>query len=216
MELHDYLPSGWTLQPTQNGLTLMAPDLEQGQDFVVGAARYLRETAKNIRGVIEIRAATGDHLASIAPKASMKTTAQVDPNPSDIETLRRMQLEDAKLTERILTSDEPMAMVGLDDHIQIMINQPMAVRLGTTCKAARGRNMKPLHNHGWLPELLKTLKQQGQVRVRYQAWLNAQDEVYGELTTLFEVGTFQGELVRIATNLDLNILESPTMELLKV
>jgi hypothetical protein len=216
MELHDYLPSGWVLKTTHHGLMLMAPDCEQGKDFVTGAARYLHETAQNIRGVIEICAATGDRLASIAPSESIKGKGEIESDPSDDETLRKMQLEDAQLIERILTSKEPMAMVGLTDHIQVLINQPMATRLGTTCKAARGRNLRPLHNHGWLSELLKTLQQQERVRVRYQAWLNAQDEVYGELTTLFEVGTFQGEPVRIATNLDLSIVQAPTMEVLKV
>lgn len=216
MELHDYLPSGWVLKTTHHGLMLMAPDCEQGKDFVTGAARYLHETAQNIRGVIEICAATGDQLASITPSESIKGKGEIDSGKSEDETLRKMQLEDARLMERILTSQEPMAMVGLTDHIQVLINQPMATRLGTTCKAARGRNLRPLHNHGWLPKLLRTLQQQDQVRVRYQAWLNAQDEVYGELTTFFEVGTFQGEPVRIATNLDLNIVQPPTMEVLKV
>jgi hypothetical protein len=216
MELHDYLPSGWVLKTTHDGLMLTAPDYEQGKDFVAGAARYLYETAQNIRGVIEIHAATGDRLASITPNKSVKGTGELDSDPSNIETLRKMQLEDARLMDRILTSSDPMAMVGLTDHIQVLINQPMATRLGTTCKAARGRNLRPLHNHGWLPELLQTLQQQGQVRVRYQSWLNAQDEVYGELTTLFEVRTFQDEPVRIATNIDLNIIQPPTMEVVRV
>lgn len=146
----------------------------------------------------------------------MKETGQFDPDPSSVEVLRKMQLEDARLMDRILISSDPMAMVGLTDHIQVLINQLMATRLGTTCKAARGRNLRPLHNHGWLPELLKELQQQGQARVKYQAWLNAQDKVYGELTTSFEVGTFQGEPVRIATNLDLNIVEPPKVNVVKV
>jgi len=216
MELRDYLPYGWLLKTTHDGLMLTAPDYEQGKDFVVGAALYLRETAQNIRGVIEIHAATGDRLASITPGQSIRRTGELDPDPSSVEMLRKMQLEDARLMDRILTSNDPMAMVGLTDHIQVLINQPMATRLGTTCKSARGRNLRPLHNHGWLPELLQTLQQQGRVRVRYQAWLNAQDEVYGELTTLFEVGTFQDEPVRIATNLDLNIIQAPTMEVVRV
>src|SRR5687767_12561496 len=113
MELHDYLPSGWILKPTHHGLMLMAPDCEQGKDFVTGAARYLHETAQNIRGVIEIHAATGARLASIAPGESMKGKGEIAPDPSDDETLQKMQLEDARLIERILTSEKPMAMVGL-------------------------------------------------------------------------------------------------------
>lgn len=72
MELLDYLPSGWGLQPTQTGLMLLAPDGEQAQDVLTGAASYLRSTAQNIRGVIEIRAATGDRLTSITPNESIE------------------------------------------------------------------------------------------------------------------------------------------------
>ena len=70
MELLDYLPSGWSLETTHHGLMLLAPDREDGKDFLAGAARYLRETAQNIRGVIEVRAATGDPIASIQPALS--------------------------------------------------------------------------------------------------------------------------------------------------
>ncbi len=73
MELLDYLPSGWKLQPTNHGLLLMAPDSQQGKDFVTGAKQYLTETAQNIRGVIEVCAQTGGQVAEIKPTQTLSS-----------------------------------------------------------------------------------------------------------------------------------------------
>lgn len=228
MELIRYIPKDWQIRPHTKGVRLIAPDSEVAQDFVQGTLKHLEQTANRLRGVIEVAWDGCNCPYEIRPRCISSDSSNPSLKPlliggdndanvnQDISVIRQMQLADAQLMERILTSRDPMAMVGLTDHVQVLINQPMAIRLGTTCKAARGRNLRPLHNHGWLPELLKELQQQGQARVKYQAWLNAQDEVYGELTTLFEVGIFQGEPVRIATNLDLNIIESPKVNVIKV
>jgi hypothetical protein len=54
-ELHEYLPKGWKVTPTNRGLCILSTDMESALDFAKGAKAHLQRTASNIRGLLEIR-----------------------------------------------------------------------------------------------------------------------------------------------------------------
>lgn len=53
-DLNAYLPEGFRIVPYSRGIRLIAPDSELGWDLYWGAKRYLKDTAEDIRGVIQI------------------------------------------------------------------------------------------------------------------------------------------------------------------
>lgn len=54
-ELHEYLPKGWEVTPTKQGLTILSTDIESALDFASGARAHLQRTASNLKGLLEIR-----------------------------------------------------------------------------------------------------------------------------------------------------------------
>lgn len=54
MEIREYLPRGWRLEPQSTGLTIYATDAELAEEFHIGAKDLLERSAQNMQSVIQI------------------------------------------------------------------------------------------------------------------------------------------------------------------
>jgi hypothetical protein len=93
MELRDYIPKSWKIDPAANVLRVIAPEEELARDFREGAALFLLQTANNLRAVIEIGWEGGTEPIKILPSGQRAKP----PSPETVKAKPSFELDLTKL-----------------------------------------------------------------------------------------------------------------------